>query len=205
MFQTCCKGYFRAGLGRLDPTWTIPKVTVLQGRVQTQKLFHQAIKIQLRFVHKFAFLCGRPHLEAVVLLLFFLAFTRIMTWVRCLHGVCPPNLWFCYFQKHFDLVSTHFPAKLSLCCGSGVHIVFCLQRGDFLFEGWLHTFAVWACGGVTLRAIADFRSGSHTSLPTGGDLSGGKSTDPPKQHLLWVRWWLKGRYLDADWFNTTTK
>ena len=68
---------------------------------------------------------------------------------------CSPNLWFCYFQKHFDLVSAHFPAKLSLkndCCGSGVHIVFCFKRGDFLLEGWLHTFAVSACGGVTLRA-----------------------------------------------------
>ena len=68
---------------------------------------------------------------------------------------CPPNLWFCYFQKHFDLVSAHFPAKLSLkndCCGSGVHFVFCFQRGDFLLERWFHTFAVSACGGVTLRA-----------------------------------------------------
>ena len=32
MVQTCCKGYFRARLGRLDPTWTIPKVKVLQKR-----------------------------------------------------------------------------------------------------------------------------------------------------------------------------
>ena len=49
MVQTCCKGYFKAWLGRLDPTWTIPKVKVLQKRGAESETCPDSIEVSLHF------------------------------------------------------------------------------------------------------------------------------------------------------------
>ena len=67
MVQTCCKGYFRAGLGRLDPTWTSQRSRCSKAGFGIRNFSIRLFRFNWG---KFAFLCGLPHLEAVVLLLF---------------------------------------------------------------------------------------------------------------------------------------
>ena len=57
------------------------------------------------------------------------------------HDMSAVSTW-CFVPQTFD--SILLVPESFLC--------FAFQRGDFLLEGWLHTFAASSCGGVTLHA-----------------------------------------------------